>query len=63
MSTDKREALTIYYACTRALERVDQLKDRKSGRDFSPTLHMERQSYVDLANEIAADNQELAPVQ
>lgn len=62
MTAETRRSLTIYYACRRAIERVDQLRDRKSGKQFSPTLHLERQGYVDLANQIAEETDGLEKV-
>ena len=62
MSQEERTQRTIYHACTHAIKAVDDQLSRKSADRFRAALEMERQSYVDLANETAANVEGLAPV-
>lgn len=55
MSNEERKSRTIYHACKHAVAAVDTRLARKSAEPYADALAMERQSYVDLGNEIAAE--------
>lgn len=52
MSETERTQRVTYHACRHAIAAVDEKLARKSSAPFKDALQMERQSYVDLANEI-----------
>lgn len=57
MSESERKSRTTYHACRHAIRAVDAKLARrgKSIEEFRDALSMERQGYVDLANEIAKE--------
>lgn len=55
MELTDREQMTVYWACRRALERMEQLENRKAGEPFRATLALEAADYAQIANRIAEE--------
>jgi len=55
MDLIERELMTAYWACRRALERMEQLKNRKAGAQFRATMSLERADYEALGNRLAEE--------
>ena len=55
MSENERKQRTTYHACKHGIAAVDEKLKRKASAPFTDALQMERQSYVDLANEVAGE--------
>jgi len=55
MSDSERKQRITYHAARHAIGVVDEQLRRKSSAPFKAALDLERQGYVDLANEIASE--------